>query len=177
MAAALSRHVTDVTVVERDALPVRSPAAGPACRVGRHLHGLQPGGLAALERLVPATPALVAHGGQPVTVPGDVLWMSGAGWMQPFDSRRHVLVAASKDLIEWVTRMLVAQAPGVRIDGTAAEGLVVNSGRVVGVDARPSGADGSTGSPPTWWSTTAGAAPRSPAGSPSTATDGHRRRW
>jgi 2-polyprenyl-6-methoxyphenol hydroxylase-like FAD-dependent oxidoreductase len=145
MAAALSRHVTDVTVVERDALSAL-PGGRAGVPQGRHLHGLQPGGLAALERLVPGyTGALVAHGGQPVTVPGDVLWMSAAGWMQPFDSRRHVLVAGSRDLIEWVTRMLVAQAPGVRItDGTAAEGLVIDSGRVVGVDARPSGADGST---------------------------------
>ena len=141
VAHALSRHVDRVTVVERDTLPT-SPAPRAGTPQGRHVHALQPGGLAAIESLLPGfREQLLAHGAVPVVVPRDLLWMSRAGWMQPQAGAGHVILSASRDLIEWVTRDLVLarSAIGLRT-GTEVAGLAVRDGRVVGLDVRPRGA-------------------------------------
>jgi 2-polyprenyl-6-methoxyphenol hydroxylase-like FAD-dependent oxidoreductase len=106
-AQALSRHFERVTLVERDDLPSR-PTHRSGIPQGRHLHVLQPGGLAALERLLPGFGAeLVASGAVRVMAPRDVCWLSAAGWMRPFDDEPRMMLSASRDLIEWVTQRLV----------------------------------------------------------------------
>ncbi len=140
-AAALSRHVDRVTMVERDELPT-----GPAARTGvphaRHVHVLQPGSSAALERLLPGLERiLLAEGAVALRAPGDFLWLSAAGWMQPFDGRGRTIVSASRDLIEWATRRRVLEIDGVTVrTGLEVAGLAVEAGRVVGVDVGPRGA-------------------------------------
>jgi 2-polyprenyl-6-methoxyphenol hydroxylase-like FAD-dependent oxidoreductase len=140
-AQALSRHVTRVTIVERDSLPA-GPAARSGTPQGRHLHALMPGGLAALERLLPGFgDELSARGAISLAVPRDVLWLSAAGWMQPFTSQPRTLLSASRDLIECVTRELVLdRAPVGLRTGVEVGGLAIEDGRVVGVDLRPRGA-------------------------------------
>src|SRR5262245_31975950 len=87
-AAAVTHHAGRVTILERDDLP-SSPAARAGVPQARHAHALQPGGLAALERMVPGLEAaLVAAGGTPVDLPGDLAWMSAAGWMRSSEGRR-----------------------------------------------------------------------------------------
>jgi flavin-dependent dehydrogenase len=140
-AAAVARHVDLVTIVERDELP-----SGPAFRRGvphaRHLHVLQPGSSAALERLIPGLQDdMLADGAALLRVPRDVLWMSAAGWMRPFDGRGRSMVSASRDLIEWVTRRRVLARDDVEVrTGVEVTGLAVEAGRVAGVDLRPRGA-------------------------------------
>jgi len=140
-AAAVARHVDLVTIVERDELP-----SGPAFRRGvphaRHLHVLQPGSSAALERLIPGLQDdMLAEGAALLRVPRDVLWLSAAGWMRPFDGRRRTMVSASRDLIEWVTRRRVLARNDVEVrTGVEVTGLAIEAGRVVGVDLRPRGA-------------------------------------
>ena len=141
VAHALSRHVDRVTVVERDVLP-NAPAARAGIPQGRHVHVLQPGGLTAAEHLLPGfQDQLVAHGAIPVVVPRDLLWMSRAGWMAPQAGAGHVVMSASRDLIEWVTRDLVLARSAIEVrTGTEVAGLAVRDGRVVGLDVRPRGA-------------------------------------
>ena len=89
-AAAVARHAGRITILERDDLPT-SPAARPGVPQARHAHALQPGGLAALERLLPGMEAsLVAAGGVPVNVPGDIAWLLASGWMGPFPSQGRI---------------------------------------------------------------------------------------
>jgi 2-polyprenyl-6-methoxyphenol hydroxylase-like FAD-dependent oxidoreductase len=125
-AQALSRHFERVTLVERDDLPSR-PTHRSGTPQGRHLHALQPGGLAALERLLPGFGAeLVARGAVRVMAPRDVCWLSAAGWMRPFDHEPRMLLSATRDLIEWVTRRLVTETPQVIVrSGLEVTGLVV----------------------------------------------------
>jgi 2-polyprenyl-6-methoxyphenol hydroxylase-like FAD-dependent oxidoreductase len=125
-AQALSRHFERVTLVERDDLPSR-PTHRSGIPQGRHLHVLQPGGLAALERLLPGFGAeLVASGAVRVMAPRDVCWLSAAGWMRPFDDEPRMMLSASRDLIEWVTQRLVTDTPQVIVrSGLEVTGLVV----------------------------------------------------
>jgi 2-polyprenyl-6-methoxyphenol hydroxylase-like FAD-dependent oxidoreductase len=142
IAHALSGHAGRVTVIERDALPSQ-PAIRSGTPQGRHLHVLQPGGLAALERLLPGFgDELVAHGAVTMSAPRQVLWMSAAGWMRPHPDKARTLLSASRDLIEHVTRHLVLDRSPIGLrTGTEVTGLAIDAGRVVGVDLRPRGAD------------------------------------
>ena len=141
-AQALSRHVDRVTVVERDSLP-SAPTARPGVPQGRHVHVLQPGGLAAIEGLLPGFgDELVTRGAVPVVVPRDLLWQSSAGWMRPQEGRGHVVLSASRELIEAVTRDLVLDRSADRAcaPGSRWRPWRVRDGRVAGVDVRPRGA-------------------------------------
>ena len=137
-AQALSHHVERVTIVERDDLPER-PSARPGVPQGRHLHVLQPGGSAALERLLPGFRAeLLAAGATELRVPEDVLWMTPAGWAPRGPGRPdHVLLSASRELTEWAVRRRVYESPQILVRaGLEVRGLVVRDGRVAGVDVR-----------------------------------------
>jgi 2-polyprenyl-6-methoxyphenol hydroxylase-like FAD-dependent oxidoreductase len=140
-AVALARHVERVTVVERDALPTY-PAPRAGTPQGRHLHVLQPGGLAALDRLLPGFgDRLRDQGAVPIVAPHEVLWLTAAGWMQPHPRGGRTLLAASRDLIEHVTReRALAGSPLTLRTGVEVGGLEVEAGRVVGVGLRPRGA-------------------------------------
>jgi 2-polyprenyl-6-methoxyphenol hydroxylase-like FAD-dependent oxidoreductase len=140
-AAALARHVERVTVVERDSLPAR-PAPRAGTPQGRHLHVLQPGGLASLDRLLPGFgDRLRDRGAVPIVAPRGILWLSAAGWMQPQPHGGRTLLAASRDLIEHVTRELALSVPHIAVrTGVEVGGLEVAGGRVVGVGLRPRGA-------------------------------------
>src|SRR5436305_5633859 len=78
-AAALAHSFQRVTVLERDTLP-EGPDNRRGVPQGKHAHGLQPGGLLALEKLLPGiTDELVSRG-----VPaGDLSlighWLVGGG--------------------------------------------------------------------------------------------------
>jgi 2-polyprenyl-6-methoxyphenol hydroxylase-like FAD-dependent oxidoreductase len=137
-AQALARHVERVTVIERDDLPER-PGPRPGVPCGGHVHLLQPGGLAALERLLPGCGAeLRAAGATAVRLPTDVLWLSPAGWFPRLPAAdRHVALSASRELAEWTIRRRVIESPQVLVRaGLDVCGLVVRDGRVVGVEVR-----------------------------------------
>ena len=141
VAHALGRHAGRVTVIERDALPSQ-PAARSGTPQGRHLHILQPGGLQALERLLPGfSDALLARGATAVAAPGGILWQSAAGWVRPQPSGDGTMLSASRDLIEWVARQLVLDRSAIALrTGTEVAALAIDDGRVVGVDLRERGA-------------------------------------
>ena len=140
-AAALARHVDQVTVIERDSLPAQ-PAPRAGTPQGRHLHVLQPGGLAALDRLLPGFgDRLRDRGAVTIVAPRDILWLSAAGWMRPHRQGGRMILAASRDLIEHVTRELALSGSHIVLrTGVEVSGLELAGGRVVGVGLRPRGA-------------------------------------
>src|SRR4030095_6208893 len=84
---------------------------------GRHLHVLQPGGSAALERLLPGVQAeLLAAGATEVRVREDVLWMTPQGWApRNRGQEQHVLLSASRELTEWAIRRRVFESPPILV--------------------------------------------------------------
>lgn len=98
-----------------------------------------PGGEKALEQLFPGFGGgLLAIGATSVRVPQDMLWMNAAGWVSRFAGRRRML-AASRDLIEWYTRLRIQASERITVlDGRHVQGLVPSpSGRAVaGIELR-----------------------------------------
>src|SRR3954451_3408819 len=73
-AAAVAPHFERVTVLERDELPAEA-AQRRGVPQGRHAHGFQPGGLRALEELLPGlTARMVAGGARSGDISGDNGW-------------------------------------------------------------------------------------------------------
>ena len=143
-AQSLSRHFRRVTIIDRDHLP-DGPVARPGVPQADHLHALLPGGMAALESLLPGYAAgLEEAGAVPLDAPTDLLWLNPSGWIARFPARHQVL-SASRVLIEWYTRGLVMATPGVTIrDGFSVRDLcIADAGdRVVGVTCEPSSSSG-----------------------------------
>jgi flavin-dependent dehydrogenase len=133
-AQALSRHVERVTLVERDDLPGR-PTQRSGTSPCRHVHLVRPGALAAIERLLPGFEAeLVASGAVRIETPRDL-------------GDQRVVLSATRDLVEWVTRRLVLETPQIIVrSGLEVTGLAVTeppgpgAGRVRGVEVWPRGA-------------------------------------
>jgi flavin-dependent dehydrogenase len=136
-ARALTGHFRRVTIVERDTLP-----AGPTFRPGvpqsRHLHVLLGRGLDAIEELLPGFQAAVLDTGAALVDWADALWLNAAGWSRRYPQPIRLL-GASRELLEWQLRVMVADA-GVRFcTGQEVTGLLASSdrGTVTGVRVRP----------------------------------------
>jgi flavin-dependent dehydrogenase len=142
-ARVLSDHFDRVTLVERDRFP-ETPAARKGLPQGRHAHGLLERGRDTLIRLLPGlTGDLVRAGAALLDFTRDVAWLSPAGWYVQFPGHLRLL-AASRDLIDWVVRGRVAALPNVRIrQGADVAGLIREPGgaRVAGVRLRSRAAD------------------------------------
>ncbi|MDB5310297.1 MAG: monooxygenase FAD-binding protein, partial [Gemmataceae bacterium] len=147
-ARVLSDHFDIVTLLERDRLPV-TPAARPGLPQGRHVHVLLERGRGAMERFLPGlTGDLVRAGAERLDATRDVAWMSPYGWYVRFPGDL-LLLASTRDLIDWGVRARVAALPNVRIhQGAEVTGLVRGPGdgaRVAGVRLRPRTADAEAG--------------------------------
>ncbi|MFL6163313.1 MAG: FAD-dependent oxidoreductase [Jatrophihabitantaceae bacterium] len=139
-AAALAQSYQRVTVIERDTLP-----AGPDNRrgvpQGKHAHGLQPGGLLALEKLLPGiTDELIALG-----VPsGDLSlignWLVGGGRLARGPAGVPG-VGVTRPFLEHRVRTRVAALPGVTIlDGVEALRPITDGpNRISGLEVGPTG--------------------------------------
>jgi len=136
-AAALAARARRVTVVERDPLPTSGEGADDAPRrgvpQGTHVHFLLPGGVAALDVLLPGmTDDLWAAGAQLLDGRGDHRMLAGGGrvLLDGLDPA-WILVAATRPLIERVVRDRVVALDNVRLrDATRVLGLeTANGGR------------------------------------------------
>lgn len=134
-AAAACEHFDRVTILEREVLP----PAGQGRRMvpqGRHVHALLPGGLAAIERLLPGFQAeLVAGGAVRCDSMQEIRFVaSGHEITRDADSATNIL--ASRPYVEGHLRRRVLALPNVAlVDGTSVQGLLPGpgGGRVAGV--------------------------------------------
>ncbi|MBP2327167.1 ubiquinone/menaquinone biosynthesis C-methylase UbiE/2-polyprenyl-6-methoxyphenol hydroxylase-like FAD-dependent oxidoreductase [Kibdelosporangium banguiense] len=135
-AAALAGHMGKVTLIERDLYP-----DGPHWRRGvpqsRHTHNLLGAGQRALERLFPGVLAdLGEQGVVDVRMPKDMLAMIPGGWMERFTSR-HVVLSATRDLIDWRVRNHLMKLPNIEIrQECEAVGLLPQGDAIRGVRLR-----------------------------------------
>jgi 2-polyprenyl-6-methoxyphenol hydroxylase-like FAD-dependent oxidoreductase len=139
-ARVLADHNDRVTVVDRDRLP-SEPVARKGVPQSRHLHFLLGQGLAIIGDLFPGiVDDLKAHGALPVSLPGDCLWLNGAGWSRRFRPGLGIL-SASRGLFEYTVRQRVLALPGVTIrDRHSVEGLTTDAeGRVTGLRVQAMG--------------------------------------
>jgi 2-polyprenyl-6-methoxyphenol hydroxylase-like FAD-dependent oxidoreductase len=135
----LSDHFDDVTLLDRDCY-TDSPCPRKGLPQGRHVHGLLERGRGAMERLLPGlTDDLVRAGAEPLDVTRDVAQMNPYGWYVRFPGDL-LLLASTRDLIDWAVRDRVAALPNVRISQRAeVAGLIRGPGdgdRVGGVRLR-----------------------------------------
>jgi 2-polyprenyl-6-methoxyphenol hydroxylase-like FAD-dependent oxidoreductase len=114
-AQAISRHFRQVTVIERDVLPVEAaPRIGtPQCR---HAHILLAGGLKALQTLFPGFEKDLAEAGAVKVRMGKDLRFERPGF-DPFPARDLGIdvFSMSRPLLEAVTRGRVQQSPNIDI--------------------------------------------------------------
>ncbi|MFF1614853.1 NAD(P)/FAD-dependent oxidoreductase [Amycolatopsis sp. NPDC058278] len=135
-AAALARHCTTVTIVERDRYP-----DGPAVRQGtpqaHHAHLLMEAGARAIDDLVPgALDALYSAGARKIGLPEDVLAFTQHGWQTRFPAS-HFLVSCSRPLLDQIVRRAVLGNDRIVLR-TAVEAtkLLGDASRVTGAELR-----------------------------------------
>jgi 2-polyprenyl-6-methoxyphenol hydroxylase-like FAD-dependent oxidoreductase len=135
-ARALSDHVDRVTIVDRDRLP-DEPAPRKGVPQSRHLHFLLGQGLHIIEDFFPGIiKEMEADGALPVSLPGDCLWLNGAGWSRRFRPGLGIL-SASRGLFEFSVRQRVLALPGVAIrDRHGVEGLTLDAAGTAVTGAR-----------------------------------------
>lgn len=139
-AAALSPFYDRVTVLERDALPAE---AGHRRGVpqSRHAHGLQPGGLRALEQLLPGlTDELLAAGVPSGDLSQACTWFVGGARL----ARSEIGVpgiGVTRPVLEHHVRRRVGELPGVTVrSGVEVLGLLADDpARVTGVSILTAG--------------------------------------
>lgn len=127
-ARVLADSFDEVTVVERDVVPGggRGRRGVPQ---GRHVHGLQAGGLSLLDGLFPGLRAELAEDGAREVGDLSRLWLRLSGRLLNQQERAIApVLSVTRPHLEWRVRERVRRLPGVRV----AQGL-----EVVGVASRP----------------------------------------
>jgi 2-polyprenyl-6-methoxyphenol hydroxylase-like FAD-dependent oxidoreductase len=132
-AAALSQHMSDVLVIDRDIL-LHDNAARLGVGQGAHTHQLLKAGELALERLLPGiTDNFVAAGAVQMTVGRDVKVYDFGGWMDDCDAG-FTVTSLSRPAYEGVLRRRVVALENVRFHSeTPVRRFVVEDGHCTGV--------------------------------------------
>jgi 2-polyprenyl-6-methoxyphenol hydroxylase-like FAD-dependent oxidoreductase len=127
-ARALCDYFDRVTILERDVLP--PPGQGRrAVPQGRQLHALLPGGLAAIEQLLPGFEAELVAGGAARCDSMQEIRFVASGHEVTRDAASATYVLASRPYIEGHIRRRVLGLPNVTlVDGTSVHGLVPGPG-------------------------------------------------
>lgn len=136
-AAALSRVVDTVTVLERDELPDR-PQPRRGLPQGRHAHILLPSGSDAIEDLVPGggiRKRLIAAGARELALIGGLVTLGPQGWYRRWPQAGYPLLVCSRDLMDWTVRDAVSGSAAVTVRHARAAGLLGTAQRVTGVRA------------------------------------------
>jgi 2-polyprenyl-6-methoxyphenol hydroxylase-like FAD-dependent oxidoreductase len=123
-AGAVSDHFDRVTILEREVLP--PPGRGrKAVPQGRHVHALLPGGLAAIEQLLPGFQAELVAGGAVRCDSMREIRFVASGHEITRDAASATNVLASRPYVEGHLRRRVLGLPNVTlVDGTSVHGLV-----------------------------------------------------
>ncbi|CAL9674230.1 Putative epoxidase LasC (plasmid) [Streptomyces sp. enrichment culture] len=136
-AAAVKDYVDRVEILEAHEVPM-----GPEPRAGvpqaAHFHILLSGGANAINDLLPGAVAqLLAAGAHRVPMTTNMVIYSPEGWYRRWKRDSHYLIAASRDLTDFVIRQHVLKASNVTVRPNArATGLLGDTRRVRGVRLR-----------------------------------------
>jgi 2-polyprenyl-6-methoxyphenol hydroxylase-like FAD-dependent oxidoreductase len=135
-ALVLAEEGLPVTVVERDRF-TRDAQFRAGVPQGRHAHALSEGGRLALEELLPGISAELRElGAVSVAVPGDIDWLTLAGWIPAYPTR-YTWLSCTRPLLEWAVRRRVLTHPGITLlQGTELTGLEIADGAVRGLVLR-----------------------------------------
>lgn len=110
----LADHYDRVTIVERDRLP-GGPTHRPGVPQAHHVHAMLPLGRQVADELFPGwTSELVAAGGRPGDILGNVRWLVAGGALRQTHTGLTV-VSASRPLIEETTRRRVLALSNVEL--------------------------------------------------------------
>ncbi|MER6219090.1 FAD-dependent monooxygenase [Streptomyces sp. 900105755] len=134
-AAALSGHVDEVVVLDRDELP-DGPDHRRGLPQGRHAHLLMSGGLAAMEDLVPGVSMrerLLAAGAHEIPLGSGMLTLTSEGWMRRWRHDGPRMITCSRALLDWVVRTEVLAHSKTEIRTAQALSLTGTAHRVTGV--------------------------------------------
>ncbi|MFD8261905.1 NAD(P)/FAD-dependent oxidoreductase [Streptomyces griseoluteus] len=138
LAAAAVVDYADVTLIERDTLPL-----GPEPRRGvpqaRHAHLVWTGGVTALDTLLPGlTEELVTRGARLAHIMGDMVSRApNEIWFRRFTSTPHRNLVCSRDLLDAATRERVLADPRITLrQNTTAVGIDGDATRVTGLHIR-----------------------------------------
>ncbi|MFD5519332.1 FAD-dependent oxidoreductase [Streptomyces sp. NPDC127066] len=135
-AAALSPAVDEVIVLDRDELP-DGPEHRKGLPQGRHAHLLMPGGLDAMEELIPKIGVrehLLAAGAREISLSSGMLALSPEGWFHRWRHDSHNMITSSRALLDWAVRTAVVDNTGnVEVRTTHVVDLTGDARRVRGV--------------------------------------------
>ncbi|MET9407449.1 pyridine nucleotide-disulfide oxidoreductase [Streptomyces sp. NPDC002935] len=135
-AAALSPVVDEVIMLDRDELP-DGPEHRKGLPQGRHAHLLMPGGLAAMEDLVPKISVrehLLAAGAHEISLSSGMVALSPEGWFRRWRHSSHHMITSSRALLDWAVRSAVVDNTGnVEIRTAQVVDLIGTARRVHGV--------------------------------------------
>ncbi|MER6367236.1 pyridine nucleotide-disulfide oxidoreductase [Streptomyces mirabilis] len=140
-ASALSQSLDQVTILERDTL-ADAPQPRKGLPQGHHAHVLLPSGRDAIEALIPGVSIrkrLLAAGACEASLTS-LITLGPEGWFRRWGHHDHLLLTASRDLLDWTVRDAVLGTPGVNLRTAQAVAPRGNAERVTGV--RISAADG-----------------------------------
>ncbi len=127
-ARVLADHFEEVTVVERDVFPPEGHGRRGVPQ-GRHVHGMQAGGLPLLESLFPGLRAeLAGHGAREVDDLSRV-WLRFSGRLLSQEHQRvEPVLAVTRPHLEWRVRERVRRLPGIRLaEGLEAVGIAIRT--------------------------------------------------
>lgn len=135
-ARVLADHFRQVTVIERDLL-LNQVGPRPGIPQSHHIHALLPRGLQIIEKLFPGICAeLQGSGAVPLDIGNDVAWLTPQGWGIKFASEIEAL-SFTRDLLDHTVRERIGRIANVRVvDGSEVDGVLRESGRIVGVRVR-----------------------------------------
>ncbi|MFJ8493538.1 NAD(P)/FAD-dependent oxidoreductase [Streptomyces sp. NPDC094038] len=134
-AAALSGHVDEVVVLDRDELP-DGPEHRRGLPQGRHAHLLMSGGLAAMEDLLPGVSMrerLLSAGAHEISLGSGMLALTPEGWMHRWRHDGPLVITCSRALLDWVVRTEVLAHTKTEIRTAQALSLTGTAHRVTGV--------------------------------------------
>lgn len=135
-AAALFPAYEDVIVLDRDELP-DGPEHRRGLPQGRHAHLLMPGGLEAMQALLPQAvirERLLSAGAHEISLGSGMVVLSTEGWFHRWRKDGQLMVTCSRALLDWVVReALLGTATNIRFVHGHALGLIGDAQKVTGV--------------------------------------------
>ncbi|MGW4563019.1 NAD(P)/FAD-dependent oxidoreductase [Streptomyces sp. NPDC004561] len=136
-AAAVKDSVDTVEIIEAHDLP-NGPEPRPGVPQAAHFHPLVSGGADAIDALLPgAVDQLVAAGANRVPMTTNMVYLSPEGWYRRWQKSTQYLIAASRDLTDYVIRQQVLKDARVKVrTGSRVTHLLGGERRVTGVRLR-----------------------------------------